>query len=426
MVNYFKQLQIPDRLYLPFATLFFFILGSQVLVNHWLIFIFFSLFLIDWKKIFVMEVSILFLFVLSVFAAHIYIHYHYGVYGNEDSLTGIISELLMILAVYLMAISLRYDTQKEVFPDDRRLTYLLFSFFIGYTLAVIYSYFAFPEENHIIGKYGMHMYYTATESQKHIHRINRLLAPTIVAYSLTMMVLIIPFILFYSRALKKSGFKMTEILVWFLIAISALYFATMMGRRITIFILLFIMMIFGIKTFWQSDKKAKARIFLWSLSLLVLSTATLYYFRNDISLFERIQHEGFGDSSRVSLWKQGWHYMIEYPWGGAGFKLNYAINGRPHFYGHNAWLDIGKRFGIIPAATMVIFWLLHIRYLFRIAVNPGISSYMKSLILVIALTFFANWFIEPIPLSSRSFFFYTIFFLGFIKAYSDLAAVKYQ
>ena len=424
MAGFLERIRVQDKFYLPLTTLFFFILGSQILVNHWLIFILFSIFLIDLRRIKSVETYILLFFLFSLFASHLYIHSHYGVYGNEDTLRGIVNELLMILVVYLLGLSLRGEAGK--IPDDRRLTYLLFSFFIGYTLAVIYSYFAFPVENSSIGKYGMHLYYTAVESAKHIHHSNRLLAPTIVAYGLTMMVLIIPFILFDSKALKRSGFKIIEILFWLLVALSALYFATLMGRRITIFLLLFIVVIFGIKTFWQSDQKAKIRISLWSLALLALLAVTLYTFRNDISLFERIQHEGLGDSSRVLLWKQGWHYMIEYPWGGAGFKLIHAINGRPHFYGHDAWLDIGKRFGVIPAALMVLFWLLHLRYLFRIVKNSQVSQYMKSIILVLSMAFFANWFVEPIPLSSRSFFFVTIFFLGFLKAYSDLAANEAQ
>ena len=418
-MNITNRFTVPDRLYLQWTTLFLFLLGSQILVNHWLVFIFFAFFLIDWRKFSALEVYILLLFLLSIFASHLYIKYHYGTYGNEDTLRGIINELTMILMMYLLGLSLRWDSAKQKQAPEKKITYLLFGFFIAYTLIVIYSYFAFPLENHTIGKYGMHLYYNAIESIKHIHHSNRLLAPTIAAYSLTMMVLIIPFILFDTKNLKKIGFKSAELLMWLLIAFSALYFATLMGRRITIFVLLAVVLFLFVKSFISGSKKEKTRISILFISILILTVSVLYHYRADISLLERIRHEGVGDSSRVALWKQGWHTMMEYPWGGGGFVKVYAIDGRPHFYGHDAWLDIGKRFGIIPAILMVLFWLLHIHYVVKIARSRQIGTYMKSIILILFATLFANWFIEPIPLSSRSFFFYTIFFLGFMKAFSD-------
>ncbi len=423
MIRLPKLHSIPDKLYLSATTLFFLLLGSQIFVNHWFAFIFFALFLINWKKIFSSEVLVLSIFLLAIFASHIYIHIHYGVFGNEDSLIGIIVELLMLFTVYLLGVSLKGVSTNSL-SDERKLFYLLYSFFIAYTLVVVYSYFAFPLENKSIGKYGMHLYYTAIESLKHIHRSNQLLAPTIVAYGLTMMVTIIPFVLFDSKAFKVRGFKLSELLFLGLVSFSALYFSILMGRRITILILLLVLFFVALKIFIKSTDTKRIRFILLLLTLLASLSLILYYFRDSISLFERIKNEGFGDSSRFLLWSQGWNTMMEYPWGGGGFKIIYAINGRTHYYGHDAWLDIGKRFGIIPSAFMVLFWLLHIRYFIRILKNEKISSYMKSIIFVITLALFANWLIEAIPLTHRSFFFYTIFFLGFLKAFSDLYSEK--
>ncbi len=418
MLAHIQQFRQSGEMYLVSVTIFFFILGSQVLVNHWVPFILFALLIIDWKRFFTRETLLLVLFLFSLVASHIYIYTHYGVLGNEDSPVQIFIELFMILSVYLLGLSLR-GANPEGRYDDRKLFYLLTSFFVAYTLVVIYSYFAFPIENSTVGIYGMHLYYTAIESAKHIHHQNRLLAPTIVAYSLTMMAILIPFILFNVKKSKAIGFKTIEILLLTLIAFTALYFTFMMGRRITIALLLVLAFFFILMMFIQAQKKEKIRIAIASVFFMAIVAITLYYFRDSISLFERIAREGIGDSSRFLLWSQGWDTMLEYPWGGGGFKISYALNGRTHYYAHDAWLDIGKRFGVIPLLLMVLFWLMHVPYLVKIIRGKRISNYMKILISIIALGIFANWFVEPVPLVHRSYFFYTMFFLGFLKSFSD-------
>lgn len=188
-----------------------------------------------------------------------------------------------------------------------------------------------------------------------------------------------------------------------------------MGRRLTLYIVLLIFLFMGAKAVWQILKN---RSLYWTLSLLVglmLVFAIGYYFMSDTLIIKRILTAGLADK-RYEWWLQGLRYMVEYPWGGAANIPSHGQNP----YVHNTWIDIGKGYGIFAFLSLIIFYLLHFKYYYRILIDKKISGFMTSLILIISLVLFLNMLIEPIFKTEQSYFFYSIFFLGFVKAYSDL------
>lgn len=423
MINNLNSYLVPDKYYLQAITLFFFLLGSQLLVNHWFIFIFFALFLIDWRKIFSAEVYTLTLFLLSLLYPYYNFYIHKGIYGHEHSIVSVLSEILMIFVVYLLGVSLKGISTKDL-TSERKVFYLLYGFFIAYGLVLIYSFFVFPI-NQRFPTDGMRLYYTATESIKHIHyQWGGTLVSTVVAYSITVFITVIPFIIFNFKAFKDRRFTHIEIFALISLALSSLFFALKMGRRMTLLFLLLLFIFFSVKFILKDLNKFNLYRVLFIFSAFILVFMVGYFFivdANDFTfLIRRMMSGNF--QIRIGYWAEGWQYILQHPWGGAG----YLLVDSHHYYAHNAWIDIGKRFGIFPFILMILFWIMHIRYFAKIILNQKVSNFMKSLILVIAFALFADWMIEPLPLTHKSLFFYTIFFMGFLKYYADLSSEDIQ
>lgn len=393
---------LPDKLYLPLATLFFFLLGSQLLVNFWLVFILFSLFLIDWKRLFSIEVGVLALFLFSLYG---------GLAYRDQAIAVHLQEAVMVFVVYLLGLSLRGVSTNETL-DEKKLFYLLYAFFFAYILAILYSYLALPQDMPL-KTWGMQVYYRRGHEGILIN--DGKLLSSIIAYFLTMAAAMLPLLIFNFKAFIERKFTLFELFFIGAAGIFSLYLATEMGRRTTIFILLLISLFMVAKIVYVILKRHNIY---WALSFFagtILVFIVGYYLVADTLAVKRILVRGLGDP-RYGWWMDGLRYAIKYPWGGGE---NIVIQGQ-YIYAYNLWVDIGKSYGIFALLSLVAFHLLHIKYFYRIFHHKEISSFMKNLIFIIALVIVTYFIIEPVYQSEKSYFFYTIFLLGFIKAYSEL------
>ena len=405
MLNNLKSYLPPDKFYLYATTLFFFLLGSQQLISRWFIFIFLALFLINWKKLFSIEVISLILFIFSLYG--VYAYNHREIFDNYSLTMEVAKKATMILIVYMLGVSLRGVSRNNL-SDERKIFYLLYAFFIAYAIVIIYSYFMLPQQHPLTG-HGMQVSYKA------LYVFYGMVNSTHIAYFLSMVSALLPFLLIYSKAFRERKFNFLELLILYFLAIFSLYLAMQMGRRLTIYIVILIFVLMGVKAVWLTLKKHNIY---WALSLLIgvcLVFAVGYYLLSDSLMAKRILAGGLADK-RYEWWIQGLRYMIEYPWGGAAAIPSHGQNP----YVHNTWIDIGKGYGILAFLSLIIFYILHFKYYYRILSDKKISDFMKSLILIITLVLFLNMLIEPIFKTEQSYFFYSIFFLGFVKAYADL------
>jgi hypothetical protein len=406
MLNDMKLYLFPDKYYIYGAILFLFLLGSEQLITRWLIFIFFALFLIDWKKLFSIEVISLIFFIFSLYG--VYACNHMEIFDNYSQTIDIVKKGAMILIVYMLGVSLRGVSAGKL-SDERRIFYLLYAFFIAYAIMITYSYFMLQQESPLTG-HGMKVAYKA------LYVFYGMVNSTHIAYFLSMVSALLPFLLIYTRAFRERKFTFTELLILYFLSLFTLYLAMQMGRRLTIYIVILIFVFMGAKAVWLTLKKHNIY---WTLSLLIglcLVFAVGYYFMSDSLMAKRILEGGLADK-RYEWWLQGLRYMVEYPWGGAAAIPSHGDNP----YVHNTWIDIGKAYGIFAFLGLIIFYILHFKYYYRILADKKISGFMKSLILIISLVLFLNMLIEPIFHTEQSYFFYSIFFLGFVKAYSDLS-----
>lgn len=406
MLNNLKSYLPPDKFYLYATTLFFFLLGSQQLVSRWLIFIFLALFLINWKKLFSIEVLSLIFFIFSLYG--VYAYNHREIFDNYSLTMEVAKKATMILIVYMLGVSLRGVSRNNL-SDERKVFYLLYAFFIAYAIMILYSYFMLPQDNPLSG-HGMQVSYKA------LYVFHGRVNSTHIAYFLSMVSVLLPFLLIYSKAFRERKFNFLELLILYVLAIFSLYLAIQMGRRLTMYIVILIFVFMSAKVVWLTLKKHNIY---WALSLLIgvcLVFSVGYYLMSDSPIAKRILVGGLADK-RYEWWIQGLRYMIEYPWGGAATIPSHGEN----LYVHNTWIDIGKGYGILAFLSLIFFYSLHFKYYYRILVDKTISGFMTSLILIISLALFLNMLIEPIFHTEQSYFFYSIFFLGFVKAYADLS-----
>jgi len=405
MLNILKSYLPPDKFYLYATILFFFLLGSQQLISHWFIFIFIALFLINWKKVFSIEVISLILFIFSLYG--VYAYNHREIFDNYSLTMEVVKKAIMIFIVYMLGVSLRGVSRNNL-SDERNIFYLVYAFFIAYAIMIIYSYFMLPQQHPLTG-HGMQVSYRA------LYVFYGMVNSTHIAYFLSMVSALLPFLLIYSKAFRERKFNFLELLILYFLAIFSLYLAMQMGRRLTIYMVILIFVLMGARAVWLTLKKHNIY---WALSLLIgvcLTFAVGYYLLSDSLMAKRILAGGLADK-RYEWWIQGLQYMIEYPWGGAAAIPSHGENP----YVHNTWIDIGKGHGILAFLSLIIFYILHFKYYYRILSDKKISDFMKSLVLIVTLVLFLNMLIEPIFKTEQSYFFYSIFFLGFVKAYADL------
>ncbi len=411
-----------------YVSLFLFLLGSQLLINRWLIFVFLALFLVDRSKIFTKEIGVLCLFLLSSYGLLLFRHPE--IFSNYSAMVGLAKEAAMVFLVYLMGLSLRGFSRGNA-SDEKKIFYLLYAFFIAYGLAALYSYITVPgnirwpsttvitmlSSNDLlitipvttalesrISPTGFWIYY-AIKGMPHTHADGSY-AVTIVAYFLSELVALLPLLLFGFMSFRKRKFSFVELVILGTLGAFSLFFAIETGRRLTLLIFIALTVYFTFRAVQSMFKKEKTY---YSIVIILVTLAILvfgYHLIQESTLMKRIDSRGFSDQ-RMTYWLIGLKHMWQFPWGGGG-----AI---PIFHGndplaHNTWINIGKSYGVLAFVTFIAFFTMHIRYLIRIMHNKKISTFMKNIIAILSFVLFANMMVESTFNVDKSYFFYVIFF----------------
>ena len=409
-----KFFTLSDQKHLLILTLFFFLLGSQLFVYHWWYFVLPALFLINWKKIYSPEVLVLGVFLLSVYIVDVSLHKE--ILHNRGLTIDTLGQMLMILIAYLLGLSVK-GISKSSLRDERKIFYLLYGFFIAYILAILYSYYMIPQPSKY-PTWGIYVYFENEYQRLHI-RDGRLIS-TIIAYYLTMVSTLIPLLILNFKEFRWRGFTLMELLALGSFALFSIYLAEFMGRRITFLMILIVFLYLGGIELRKIGKKFSLHtpLLLITIIAIVLFPLIYYYFLKDTLFMARFTKLGGFSDTRYHWWIPGLQCMMDHPFGG-GYNMNF-IPGKWSKLAHNTWIDIGKEFGILAFVSSIIFYLMHIRYLARILMNKSISIFMKNIILIIVFGLFLQMMIEPVFHSEKVYFFYSIFFLGFLKNYADL------
>ncbi len=394
--------------YILFPTLILAALGSKLFYGHWFFFIFISLFIVDWKKVLSKEIFLLVFFLLSLYGAYFYEHKE--IIHNTNQIVNIFAEIAMISISYLLGTKIQRGLSPKNLSVERQLFYLLYSFFIAYTLVILYSYIMLPQD-HPLTTTGMHIIMDPG-SQNYDGKV----ISTHIAYNLSLMVMLIPFLIFFFKSFKDRHFTITEKLFLGMLALTSLILAIQMGRRLAILLLIITSIYMSIIVLVKITRRFNLYQIIFTIISIIILFGIIYYVVTDSAINGTMRNRGFADS-RYKFWLLGLQCMMKHPWGGGDLiPLIKSVNPRAH----NTWIDIGKSYGILAFVSSIIFFLYHLKYFFFIIVNEKISLFMKNLILIITLGLFANMMVEPIFHTSKSYFFYIIFFMGFLKYYAEL------
>lgn len=411
MIKSMTKSLLSDQSYLMMMIIVLVLLGSHIFVHYLWIFILPIVFLIDWKKKLPLEVYLLLFFLISLYG--IYIHENSReILGSFQLASGVVVEIVMIFLLYMMAIHPKIS-EKTLLSNEKKLFYLLYGFFIAYIIGIIYSYYFLPQF-HPLRRAGFSVFYTYANDP--FVGSDGKIRVTLVAYYLSAIVALVPFLVFNYKSFRERKFIPLELFLLVGMGLFSLYLASNMGRRMTVLLLLLVFIyIVTLSLITIIREYGKYKFFI-ALVIVIILFSVGYYYLIETSAIKRVRiHGGFIDP-RYVYWFRGLECIYDYPFGGAANIP--VINGiDPN--AHNLWINIGKSFGIFAFIGSIVFYFIHFKYLIRIILNKSISMFMKNLILILTLVLFANMMVESIFYTEKTYFFYSIFFLGFLKLYSD-------
>ncbi|MDI4650332.1 hypothetical protein [Cohnella hashimotonis] len=154
------------------------------------------------------------------------------------------------------------------------------------------------------------------------------------------------------------------------------------------------------------NKKLKLRdYFAFSVVLLLLFYVYNRYtsFITNSDILQRIFSEEL-QSSRYTLWKEGFVGLIMHPLGG----LKTELEGN---FTHNFWLDIGNYVGVFPVILIIVFQIRHASSILKL-IKANIERY---LIVSLFIAIFVSSFVEPVLIASPVFVAYILYVCGYLK-----------
>jgi hypothetical protein len=384
------------------------LLGSHLLDYYPWIFIVATLLFIDWKQIKTHEAVLVTILLFSMYITWYSLDKNI-IYHSKYS-----GQMLLSLTIFLMGLSLLNNKHQFAFTE-KHIFYLIYIFFVGYLLSLLYSYI-FLDPSHPINREGMYVCFQ--NEYKRIHMNGGNLISTIIAYYLSPMAVLLPFLVFFFKTFKKTGFYTLEILFLASLSIFALFLAVEMQRRTVIFLFLISTGYFGLLWLLKSSKRNidfKKTLFIFLILLVIASIS--FYFLSDTPLIKRLLHEGLHDK-RFSWWSGGLQAMLDYPFGG-GFNV---ILGNKTKLAHNLWIDIGKDFGIIPFIILILLSLAFGYRLLHFLFLTKASIFIKYLTALISLSILTIFMLEPVFNSDKTFFVYVLYFFGLLTALDKRAS----
>ena len=388
--------------YMIFAILgMLLLLGSHLLDYYPWIFVVASLVFIDWRQVRTFETVLVTILLVSMYVTW------YSLDKNIIYHTKYFGQGVLALTMFLLGLSL-VKRENLSLSSQRTIFYLLFIFFIGYLLSLVYSY-VFLDPVHPIDREGMYVCFQ--NEYRRIHMNNGNLISTVIAYYLSPMAVLLPFLILYFHTFKKVGFHVAEILFLSALSLFALFLAVQMQRRT---VLLLFIISFGYLLAFKLIRSGKSLDFkkvLWTLVFLGIAMGIGYYFLADTPVIKRLIHEGLHDK-RFTWWAGGIEAMWEYPFGG-GYNV---VLGNKTKLAHNLWIDIGKDFGVIPFITLMLLSLAFCYRLFHFLFFRKTDIFIKHLVVLISLVIFIVFMLEPVYNSDKTFFIYFMYFLGILVA----------
>jgi len=413
MIRMVQHIDLPllsYKVWITFLLIYLFLLGSHCLEYSLYLFVGASFFLIKKVQIQSREFAVLSLFILSLYITWIYLDKR--LLSDPDTAIRLFSHGALIWVMYLLGNSVVSLISKKNLSWERVFFYVLFIFFIAYTLSILYSYMVIPQDKHFfpdkIVPNGMHVWFQNEYSRLHVHE-GRLIS-TVIAYYLTFMAILFPFLILCFQSFRKRGFSYLELAVLTSLSLFAIYIANEMGRRTVLFLLGISFVYMVIVKLIAYRKYPNRKMFVAMLIMIIAIAGTGIYLISDTAVMQRVMEKGLSDS-RYGFWIPALKVMWHYPFGGG-----HAVLVAPHMkLAHNTWIDIGKDFGLIPFFAFLLFCLMHIPYVVRVILSANISNFVKHQIVIMSIAFFAIMMIEPVFTSDKTFFAYIIFFLGILK-----------
>jgi hypothetical protein len=368
------------KYYLLGVILFMALLGSHMLDNRIYLFAIVAFFLVDWKSVDIKSSLLAVFYIVAIYI--IWILLDKDVIFKADVAIKIISELSLIILLYLLGASIDVRNIVSSTKGIKIFSYLLFSFFITYSVAILYSYYTIDQGHSMIIE-GLFVCFPNEYQRLNVNG-GRLIS-TIISYYLTVVAALLAYVSIYIDKLKKRKiFNYYEIIFIVLLSLLSFYIAILLGRRITIilFITVFLVLIL-IRIIYDFSNKERVSI---TAILFVLLVLIYHFFAEELKevfsyMYYRFHHKGL-NAVRITYWIPGLQAMLDYPFGGGhgvfvGHKMKLA---------HNTWIDIGKDFGIIPFVLFLLFAVVHLYYFIKVMLFSKLERLIKLQLLVVMMT----------------------------------------
>lgn len=223
----------------------------------------------------------------------------------------------------------------------------------------------------------------------------------------------IPIMFFKGRGLIKI-----DLLEWIIISTASLmgFIANFLfqNRSPLIALLLawsFVLFDLMVHSSWEEGSLQKLIKRLLSISTIL--TGFFIFFPHFFNLlFLRFKLYGLTSGGRTDAWYNVFTHILYQPFGGRKINL-----GGPS-YAHNLWFDVANDSGLIPALLLVVFFVIHGKYLLRfIRLRPSVLKYQISGIFI---SLFIGAIMEPFLVGSPLHFAFLCLILGLIVSHSSI------
>jgi O-antigen/teichoic acid export membrane protein len=211
-------------------------------------------------------------------------------------------------------------------------------------------------------------------------------------------------------------------LLFLLISIIAIAFTLRLGSRTGLVVI-------GVSSFAVITYNFRRYSYIRKLWLIILVTVVVIGIGNFIANNEevliayadRADSEEFGASTgggRTQLWEYFGSKILDYPMG------DMPTNETKSPYAHNYFIDVARVSGIIPLICIILFTISVLRNFKKLLFNANISIFIRNLILVLNVSFYMVFMVEPIIEGCFSLFMLYTFTCGINSRLINISLAK--
>jgi drug/metabolite transporter (DMT)-like permease len=224
-------------------------------------------------------------------------------------------------------------------------------------------------------------------------------------------------VLFFGRGDERKGLFYPLVAFPVSIMLAAGLFINVTLQNRTPFLAMAASLLIGTVLYLHRHKREPSRAIKKVAVLGLLAGAVVYFLATSVDLSQLDIVTRFTEERLESLRYESWKTMLsslhQSLLGGRAVRLGADLN-----YVHNLWLDVIWDAGIVPFLFLAAFHLKHARC-FKNIMRSDLPLLILLVVIVTAISFFANFMQEPTLSASVPYFAASCFFLGLVLRMSQ-------